>query len=211
MQRSPPYSAYSDSSADYVYKLLFCDWPADLKEQHGERPVQWQITLFSEPANLPGLQFLAAVVSQEGRVRCLAYSRLRQLGPTVQPRQLLGVIIEVPLSGGLDVLAAYSEGGVRHLEQSGKLALFEGVDSLLPLVRNFFVASSAVVEQIGATDKPRRRPPSGYNVFVSVLVSDGLYFGEGPMFAMQRDPLSGAVIQSGVELLRASVALVPKT
>jgi hypothetical protein len=211
MQRSPPYSAYSDSSADYVNKLLFCDWPADLKEQHGERPVQWQITLFSEPANLPGLQFLAAVGSQEGRVRCLAYSRLRQLGPTVPPRQLLGVIIEVPLSGGLDVLAAYSEGGVRHLKQSGKLAFFEGVDSLLPLVRNFFVASSAVVEQIGATDQPRRQPPSGYNVFVSFLVSDGLYFGEGPMYAMQRDPLAGAVIQSGVELLRASVALVPKT
>jgi hypothetical protein len=117
------------------------------------------------------------------------------------------VIIEVPLPGGLDVLAAYSEGGVRYLNQSGKLAFYEGVDSLQPLVRKLFAAASPLVQQIGATDQPRRPPPTGTNVRLTFLVSEGLFFGEGPMTAMQRDTLGGPVIQGGLELLQASVAL----
>lgn len=206
----PPYSPYTDSAANYIYNLLFCDQPADFKPKLGERPVQWQTTLFSEPADLSAVRTLADDPSQEGRVRYLAYSRLRQLGQPVAPKRLLGVIIEVPLSGGLDVLAAYSEGGVRYLNQSGKLALYEGVDSLQPLVRKLFAASSPLVQQIGATDQPRRPAPTGSNVRLTFLVSDGLFFGEGPMAAMQRDPLGGPVIQGGVELLQASVALVGK-
>ncbi len=154
---------------------------------------------------------LADDPSQEGRIRYLAYSRLRKLGQPVTPKRLLGVIIEVPLSAGLDVLAAYSEGGVRYLNQSGKLAFYEGVDSLQPMVRKLFAASAPLIQQIAATDQPRRPPPTGTNARLTFLVSDGLYFGEGPMAALQRDALGGLVIAQGVELLQASVALAGKS
>ena len=141
----------------------------------------------------------------------MAYSRLWQLGQPVTPKRLLGVIIEVPLSAGLEVLAAYSEGGVRYLNQSGNPAFFEGVDSLQPLLRKLFAASAPLIQQIGATDQPRRPPSTGTNARLTFLVSDGLYFGEGPMAALQRDTLGGPVIAEGVELLQASVALALKS
>ena len=141
----------------------------------------------------------------------MAYSRLRKLGQPVTPKRLLGVIIEVPLSAGLDVLAAYSESGVRYLNQSGKLAFYEGVDSLQPLVRKLFAALAPLIQQIAATDQPRRPPPTGTSARLTFLVSDGLYFGEGPMAALQRDALGGLVIAQGVELLQASVALAGKS
>jgi hypothetical protein len=40
---------------------------------------------------------------------------------------------------------------------------------------------------------------------MTFLVSDGLYFGEGPMQAMQRDPLAGPVILEAGRLLQVVV------
>ena len=120
---------------------------------------------------------------------------------------LLGVIVEVPLDGGLDVLAAYSEGGVRYLNRSGKLAVFEGIEALQPLVRDLLTASEAVVARIGPWDKPRRPPPTSGSVRLTFLVSDGLYFGEGPISVMQRDPMAGPVIERAAELLSSVVAV----
>jgi hypothetical protein len=54
-------------------------------------------------------------------------------------------------------LAAYSEGGVRYVNQSGKIVL------------------------------------------------DGLYFGEGPVPVLQRDPMAGPVIREATGLLLAVV------
>lgn len=203
----PPYSPYRDGPANQIYNLVFCDQPGEFKPKPGERPVAWQVTLYAEPVNVAALRTLADDSSLEGRVRYLAYSRLRQLGQTVPAKRLLGVIIEVPLTNGLDVLAAYSEGGVRYLNQSGKLAFYEGVESLQPLVQRLFAAAAPVIERTGPASQPRRPPPTGSSARITFLVSDGLYFGEGPMADLQRDPLAGPVIQRGVELLQASVAL----
>lgn len=111
---------------------------------------------------------------------CLAYQQLRHDGQSVPSRQLLGVIIEVPLAGGLDTLAAYSEGGVRYINHSGRIAVVDGAPSMAP--------------------------PERDNVRLTFLVSDGLYFGEGPMTVMQREPMAAPVIQRATELLQAVVA-----
>jgi hypothetical protein len=44
---------------------------------------------------------------------------------------------------------------------------------------------------------------------MSFLVSDGLYFGQGPFNVMQRDPLAGPIIAAGLELLQAVVDMTP--
>ena len=80
------------------------------------------------------------------------------------------VIVEVPLEGGLDVLAAFSDGGVRYMNQTGKLAIFEGVPSLQPAVANLFKESQAIVSRIGPWNKERLSPPSKGNIRLSFLV-----------------------------------------
>jgi hypothetical protein len=207
---APPYSPYSDAAANGIYNLLFSDAAADFRQKSGEMTTQWQNLLLAERADLKALRALADDDSQEGRVRYLAYAKLRRLGEPVPAKHLLGVIVEVPLPGGLDVLAAYSEGGVRYINQTGKLALYERVESLNPLVQRLFAAASPVVARIGPTDQPRRPPPYGEKVRITFLVSDGFYFGEGEMADMQRDTLAGPVIQRAIELLQATVALVVK-
>ena len=75
------------------------------------------------------------------------------------------------------------------------------------MVKRLFAASEHIVSRIGPWDKPRLGPPNPGNVRLSFLVSDGLYFGEGPMAVMQREPLAGPVIQEATELLLATVAV----
>jgi hypothetical protein len=207
---SPSYAPYTNESANAIYNLLFCDDPTAFKAKPGQDPSAWQTTLLSDPANVSAIHALASDNAQEGRVRYLAFSRLRELGEVVPPKTLLGVIVEVPLANGLDALAAFSEGGVRYINQSGKLAVVEGVASFLPRVKRLFAASEPAVSRIGPWAKPRLAPPKLGNIRLTFLVSDGLYFGEGPMSAMQREAMAGPIIQQAIELLQAVVAASTK-
>jgi hypothetical protein len=76
-------------------------------------------------------------------------ARQREFGKDVPPKTLLGVIVEVSLAGGLDTLAAFSEGGVRYVNQSGKLVVIEAAASMLPTVKDIFVAAEPVVARLG--------------------------------------------------------------
>ena len=203
----PPYAPYKSEAANEIYNLLFCDDLAAFTARSTEQEATpWQLVLASNPIDMPALAALAADQTQEGRIRYLAFQRLRSSGQAVPQRQLLGVIVEVPLSGGLDTLAAYSEGGVRYVNQSGKLVVAEGVRSLQPLVARLFEAAQPVVTRIGPWNQARRGPPSVGKVRLTFLVSDGLYFGEGPLTVMQQEPLAAPVIQRATELLQAVVA-----
>jgi hypothetical protein len=204
--RSPRYMPYTADSANFMYNLLFCDDAEAFRPATGELEGPFAV-LFSEPISIASLEALANDDAQEGRLRYLAFARLRAAGGPAPPKKLLGVIVEVPLSGGLDVLAAYSEGGVRYINQTGKLAVVEGVTDVQPLVERLFASSEAIVNQIGPWDKNRLPPPEAGNVRLTFLVSDGLYFGEGPMTAMQRDAMAGPLIASAATLLQEVVRL----
>jgi hypothetical protein len=203
----PPYAPYQNGATNEIYNLLFCDELTAFKPRPGQSPAAWQVTLFAEPADISALFTLAGDASQEGRVRYLACTKLRQLGEAVPSKRLLGVIVEAPLEGGLDVLAVYSEGGVRYINQTGKLVVLEGVASLQPHVQRLLAASEPVVTRIGPWNQPRRPPPKPGNIRLTFLMSDGLCFGEGTWSAMQREATAGPIIQRATDLLQTVVRM----
>jgi hypothetical protein len=192
---------YAEPHLNFLYNLLFCDEPGLFRNPNtGVWPV-----LLGESPDKPALQAIAADAANEGRVRVLAFNRLRAAGEQVPAKQLLGVIVEVPLQQGLDVLAAFSEGGVRYFNQSGKTAVFEGSGNPVEgLAKELLAASQTIVDRIGPWDKPRLPPPKA-GVRISFLVSDGLYFGEGPFEALQKDPMAGPVLAKAGQLLQRVV------
>jgi hypothetical protein len=154
------------------------------------------------------LRRIAADPTNEGRVRALAYNKLRAVREQVPPKTLLGVIVEVRFEEGLDVLAAFSEGGVRYLNQSGKVAIFEGPGNPVEgLAKQLISASQPLVDQIGPWDKQRLPPPAVGNMRMTFLVSDGLYFGEGPLGTLQQDAMAGPVLGKATQLLQRVVEL----
>lgn len=201
---------YAQPALNCLYEMLFCDRPEDFAPAAGQAPAPWQAVLYGPSPRPIAIRALADDRSLESRVRALAFDWLRRHGHEVPARRLLGVVLEVPLDGGLDVLAVYLDGSVRYLNHAAAPSLFEGpMPALQPHVQRILSAAQAIVDRIGPTDHPRRPAPRE-NVRLNFLVSDGLYFGEGPMQTLQRDAMAGPLIDAGAALLAEVVTLTAR-
>ncbi|HEX3745664.1 MAG TPA: hypothetical protein VHW09_17100 [Bryobacteraceae bacterium] len=204
---SPPpdsQSPYGQKEADFIYNLLFCDDPSLFRaaaDQQADDPLH---TVLQKDADAGAIRAIADDESLESRVRCLAFNWLRRNHQPVPKGKLLGTIVELGLPAGLDVIAAFVDGRVRYINQTGKLAVFEATPPQVAAeAANLLAVSKPIVGRIGPWDKPRRpRPPQG-SLRMTFLVSDGLYFGEGPVSAMQNDPLAGPVYAQAGRLVQA--------
>jgi hypothetical protein len=198
------------SPAVSLYNLLFCDDPTGFMPKPTDDPTDWQQLLFG-PAHDPAkIEQLASDQSAESRIRALAFNWLRSHGRPVPKGEVLGVIIEMPLDGGLDVLAAYADGRVRYLNQSGKVGVLEpdGLPEVNQLAKTLIEQSSAVVARLGPWEEPRLPPPTRPNIRISFIVSDGLYFGQGPRSAMEQDPGAAPLIRRGGMIVKLLVERV---
>lgn len=197
---------YKEDSVNFMYNLLFCDEPSLFNKTNDGNPTYWEDALFLNP-NEKGIRAVAENTEEESRVRVLAYNWLRENKKTLTKGILLGVIVEVPLEGGLDTLAAYSDGRVRYINQTGKLTVVElgGSANIEKLAKELVEVSVPVVQKIGPWEKDRLPPPAKGNIRMTFLVSDGLYFGEGPLAIMQNEPMAGPVISKAIQLLQTVV------
>jgi hypothetical protein len=205
---NPPYAPYQDAATNSIYNLLFCDDPALFRSNSGERSAPWKTTLETEPPDITRLQALAQDLKVDGRIRALAYSRLRKAGVQVPRGVLLGVITEVALPNGLDTLAAFSEGGVRYINFTGKMLFVEGsIPQTQALLPKLFSASQVAVGRLKPHPAARWAPPATGLIRFTFIASDGLYFGEGPLSAMQSDAMGGPIVRYATELMQAVVKL----
>ena len=199
------HAPYADAHVNFLYNLLFCDnLELFRRDNTGANAEPWWTLLAANPDER-ALRRLADG-NDESRVRALAFNRLRAHGWEVAPKILLGVIVEVPLDRGLDVLAAYADGRVRYLNQTGKVSIFEGGPAAIETLAHELVATALpLAQRIGPWNDARLPPPRRGHVRMTLIVSDGLYFGEGDFAQLQRDPLGGPVLAKATQLLNAVV------
>jgi hypothetical protein len=200
------YHPYHDSSADYLYNLLFCDDSALFLQSP---PADGSpLKLIQDASDLNTVANITVDLSQESRVRALAYNLLRAKGWQVPAKVLLGVILEVPLEKGLDTLAVFSDGRVRYINQTGKIVVMETAPpDVHAKAAEVLAAAQTIVDKIGPWDKTRLPPPTTKeaDIRMTFLVSDGLYFGQGGFGNLQRDPMSAPLIRSSGQLLQLVV------
>lgn len=146
----------------------------------------------------------------ESRHYLQAWHELRRLGVTPPPdaaKQLLGVVVEVGMDQGLDILAAYADRSARYFNFSGSAVIWERPDhSLDQHIERLFAAARAIVEQIGPWDGPRPPAPPRGQARISMLTPSGLLFGQAQFEILARDPLAGPAIMAATELMQALLA-----
>lgn len=195
------HAPYADPGTNTIYNLLFCDDLALYRRSHeGTLDGPWK-TLFALKPDPQALAALAADRGSESRVRLLAGNALRAAGAAVKARELLGVVAEVGLDGGLDTLAAFGDGRARYINHTGKMVFWEAGGPPLQEIVDLLEASATVVSKIGPWDKARLPRPGNGEIRLTFLVSDGLYFGQGPMETLQQDPVGGPVVAAATRLL----------
>jgi hypothetical protein len=122
-------------------------------------------------------------------------------------KQVLGVVVEVALPQGLDLLAAYADRNARYYNFSGAGVVWEHPNpSLDVLIDQLLAAAHVVVQQIGPWDKARPPAPAGDHVRLSFLTPSGLHFGQGPMGNFRKDRLAAPVLDLATRLMTDLIA-----
>ena len=194
----PTFQPYRNDGLNHLYELLFCD---NEKAFENDAPYPWPV-VFADPPDAEALLRLANDRQQESRLRALAATKLHAIGAETPKPELLGVIVEVGMEGGLDVLAAFGDGTARYLNYSERAIVFDApTQATNELIGALWRHSVQVVNQIGPWDQPRLAPPASGMVRLSFLVSGQLYFGQRPMDVFFKDPMAGPVLHSASQLM----------
>jgi hypothetical protein len=146
----------------------------------------------------------------ESRHYLQAWHFLREHGeraPDEIAKQLLGVVVEMGLPEGLDLLAVYSDRSARYYNHAGGGVVLERAEgSLLELMDALLAAAAEVVVQIGPWDGERPGPPARDHARLSFLTPSGLHFGEGPTEALEDDPRAGLVLRGATAVMAELIA-----
>ena len=98
------------------------------------------------------MRSILGVPNLETRIQLWVWSALRELGkqPNANLRkEILGVVIEVPMRGAYDTLAGYEDGSARYLNFSGKAIFWDKPDASIKLLCERLIAST-IPESSGA-------------------------------------------------------------
>jgi len=162
---------------------------------------QAAIETLSHILEMPGL---------ESRHYLQAWHFLRDLGvqpPMAKGKILLGVVFEVGMAEGTDLLAAYPDYHARYYNFSGAGVIWERPnDSMDAAVDNLLRAGSIVLQAIGPWKGKRPPAPSEGKARINLLSPSGLHFGEGPFDVLGKDSLGGPVIKAAFQLMKDLMA-----
>jgi hypothetical protein len=155
------------------------------------------------------LQKILAIPDLESRVYLQAWHCLRGLGviPSAEASsEVKGIVIEVGLENGIDVVAAYSDHSARYFNYSGATIIWDTTDPQMDhYIDDLLNAANAIAIVTGPLDLPHPPLPRESMVIISILTYGGIHIGLGPMDSISIDPIGGLAIQNGIALMKALI------
>lgn len=151
------------------------------------------------------LQKITAMPGLESRHYLEAWNTLHGLGvnpPADKAKTVYGVVVEVGMKNGADIVAAYADGSARYLHHSGAGTLWERPDnSLDDEINALLKAGQTVAQKIGPWEQARPAAPTEGNVRLNMLTPSGLHFGYGGFDTLSKDPMGKAIIDPATQLM----------
>lgn len=152
------------------------------------------------------LRVVAAMPALEPRHYLEAWHVLRELGvapPSELAKHLYGVVVEVALPNGLDLLAAYSDKTARYLNWTGAAVIWNAPDGGFDSdIDDLLAAGFQILQRIGAWEAARPAPPPMGQVRLNLLTPSGLHFGQGQMVDLKRDALAAPFLNAATKLMQ---------
>lgn len=142
----------------------------------------------------------------ESRHNLQAWHFLRLAG--VQPvaeeaTQLLGVMAEVAVGRGHDLLVAYADGTARYLNHAGGVAVIDDVmlEGLSESVQAWLGVGQRLAEIVGLWDESSLPPLPPGQTRILMLTPGGFRFGQGPDAALRSDPAGSEFLDAATRVL----------
>ncbi len=190
------FKPYQKEDIDLAYNRLFCDDLNLYQSQPEAFPGDnWKSMLSSRP-KLKSVRMTAQQPELPARLRILAFNYLLKKGELPVKKELLGVILEAGVDDGLETLAAYTDYSVAYIDSRGGIKTWATLETgIRERLVNYFASAATLAEQLRPSDKPRFPPPFAGMARITLLLSDGRYFGQGPGNNLTRDVISGPLIR----------------
>jgi hypothetical protein len=119
-----------------------------------------------------------------------------------------GVVVEVGMPQGADIVAAYTNYTARYLNYTGAGEIWERPDSSLDApIKALLDAGRNVVQHIGPWEEARPPAPTNGNVRLNMLTPSGLHFGYGGFQTLSQDPMGKALIDPATALMVSLTSL----
>jgi hypothetical protein len=202
-----PAGPYRSAAVNDSYHALFCDDARLFSPRPGERFMPWHALLGNRAASPAAVRGLALDPRTSPTVRALAWHWLRQHSHGVPRAQLNGLVVETGHADGLDTLAVYADGSVRHIEPNGTPAGLNTHDIHLQFAAVRAVAlAQSMLRTLPSPSRRRADVPSAGSVRLSFVASDGLYVDEGPLSLMVHEPMAGRVLRQVDDLRQLALA-----
>ncbi len=106
-----------------------------------------------------------------------------------------GVILEVGLDSGVDVLAAFGDGRARFLNNNGDISMWEGGEGATAgLVAKLHSCAAPIAQQEAVQPCGRLDSPADGSVRISVFTGNGMHLAQGTMEEFDDDPVFNAAV-----------------
>lgn len=199
-----PLAAPPASPAPQLHELLFGDRDQPFRPAPGEAAADWQRLLFDDAdTDAAAVRALADDPLRDSRVRALAWGWLRARQQPVPGDLLLGLVAEVAVGGGVDVLAAYADGRVRLLHHSGRLVLADApVPAYAAPVGTWLAAGATALDRAAPWQRRPGALPGPGQARLVWIAADGLRMREGRFEDLLRDPTTGPALLAASQLLQ---------
>ena len=199
---------------------LFADASLETAAGYAQRPKDpsaWgcfatahdRVTQGDEPGAIHQLEKVLGLEGLETRLYLQTWHCLRALGqtpPSEAAAQIQGVVVEVALEGGLDLLAAYTDHSARYYNYTGGGVILDVPDpNIVAIIDELLAAGQNIIPQIGPWEGPRLPAPPEGSARINLLTFGGLYFGQGQLGVLAQDKLGGPAMQIATTLMQALI------
>jgi hypothetical protein len=163
----------------------------------------------NEQQAIEELKKITETPNLESRHYVQAWHFLKQLGVTpsdTDAKEVYGVVVEVTLKQGVDIVAAYADYTARYFNYSGAAVIWENPDdSLNTLIGDLLDAGKNIIHNIGPWEDARPPAPPRGQARVSMLTPSGLHFGQAPFDTLANDEMGGPIIRAATNLMQALI------
>lgn len=196
--------------------LSLVQWLNAIPESTARIPFELAFRYLKEGNRLNANEQLKAIIANAesgSRDRLEAWHTLRLNGIHPAPsigKDIIGVVTEISMPKGLDVLAAYVDRSVIYLNYSGASIIWDvkrrtnNVDEAIASLLSY---ATHVIAKLKSPSTRQSSAPLQGNTRISLLTPNGIYVGEGPTDAMSIDPFTRDLFRAATILLQVVTAI----
>ena len=156
------------------------------------------------------VQSLTAIVATPGlesRHYLQARHFLAQLG--VEPEnaiEVYGLVAEVSMDQGLDLLAVYADHSARYYNYTGSGIIWDQPDVEIGAKIDAIIQQGEhIIQFIGPWTAARPAAPVTGNARINILTSNGLYFGEAGQMVLFKDAMAGKTMYAMLDMMETLI------